>query len=147
VFDAEPMTEYIAGSLFGARVAATLLTVLSGLALLLAAIGLYSVMGYAVALRAGEIGIRVTLGAKPVNILRLVIRQGMVFALAGLLAGSLAAATLSRVASAILGGVSPVDPPVYAATAAFTVLVTLAAALIPAWHALRVDPVGALRVQ
>jgi predicted permease len=147
VFDAEPMTEYIAGSLFGARVAATLLTVLSGLALLLAAIGLYSVMGYAVAQRAGEIGIRVTLGAKPVNILRLVIRQGMVFALAGVLAGSSAAAALARVASAILGGVSPVDPPVYAATAAFTVFVALAAAVIPAWHALRVDPVGALRAQ
>jgi predicted permease len=147
VFDAVPMTEYIAGSLFGARIAATLLSVLSGLALLLAAVGLYSVTAYVVAERTGEIGIRVTLGAKPVNILRLVIRQGMMFALSGLLAGSLAALALAPFAAAILDDVSPVDPLVYAAAAAFTVMVTLAAAAVPAWRALRVDPMGALRAQ
>jgi len=76
IFDAEPMTEYVAASLFGAKVAASLLSVLSGLGLLLAAIGLYSVMAYAVAQRTGEIGIRVTLGAHPRDIMRLVIRQG-----------------------------------------------------------------------
>jgi len=76
IFDAEPMTEYVAASLFGAKIAASLLSVLSGLGLLLAAIGLYSVMAYAVAQRTGEIGIRVTLGAQPKDIMRLVIRQG-----------------------------------------------------------------------
>ncbi len=147
IFDAEPMTEYVAASLFGAKIAASLLSVLSGLGLLLAAIGLYSVMAYAVAQRTGEIGIRVTLGAQPRDIMRLVIRQGITFAAAGLVAGSLAAAALARVVAAMLVGVGPADPLVYAAATGFTVLVTLASAAIPAWRALRVDPAVALRWQ
>jgi ABC-type antimicrobial peptide transport system permease subunit len=147
IFDAEPMTEYVSASLFGAKVAASLLSVLSGLGLLLAAIGLYSVMAYAVAQRTGEIGIRVTLGAQPRDIMRLVIRQGLVFAAAGLVVGSLAAAALARVVVAMLVGVGPADAQVYAAAAAFTALVTLASAAIPSWRALRVDPAVALRWQ
>ncbi|MCU1240962.1 MAG: hypothetical protein JWO71_1688 [Candidatus Acidoferrum typicum] len=147
IFDAEPMTEYVAASLFGAKVAASLLSVLSGLGLLLAAIGLYSVMAYSVAQRTGEIGIRVTLGAQPRDIMRLVIRQGISFAVAGLVVGSLAAAALARVVAAMLVGVGPADPLVYAAATGFTVLVALASAAIPAWRALRVDPAVALRWQ
>jgi predicted permease len=147
IFDAEPMTEYVAASLFGAKIAASLLSVLSALGLLLAAIGLYSVMAYAVAQRTGEIGIRVTLGAQPRDIMRLVIRQGMAFAAAGLVVGSLGAAVLARVVAAMLVGVGPADPLVYAAATGFTVLVTLASAAIPAWRALRVDPAVALRWQ
>ncbi len=147
IFDAEPMTEYVAASLFGAKIAASLLSVLSGLGLLLAAIGLYSVMAYAVAQRTGEIGIRVTLGAQPRDIMRLVIRQGIASAAAGLIVGSLAAAALARVVAAMLVGVGPADPQVYAVAAAFTALVTLASAAIPAWRALRVDPAVALRCQ
>ena len=147
IFDAEPMTEYVSASLFGAKIAASLLSVLSGLGLLLAAIGLYSVMAYAVAQRTGEIGIRVTLGAQPRDIMRLVIRQGIAFAAAGLVVGSLAAAALARVVAAMLVGVGPADAQVYAAAAAFTALVTLASAAIPAWRALRVDPAVALRCQ
>jgi predicted permease len=147
IFDAEPMTEYVAASLFGAKIAASLLSVLSGLGLLLAAIGLYSVMAYAVAQRTGEIGIRVTLGAQPRDIMRLVTRQGIAFAGAGLAVGSLAAAALARVVAAALVGVGPADPLVYAAATGFTVLVTLASAAIPAWRALRVDPAVALRWQ
>jgi ABC-type antimicrobial peptide transport system permease subunit len=100
-----------------------------------------------VAQRTSEIGIRVTLGAQPRDIMRLVIRQGMTFALAGLLAGSLAAAALARVISSMLVGVSPADPLVYAVATVFTVLVALASAAIPAWRALRVDPAVALRWQ
>src|ERR1700745_2995968 len=147
IFDAEPMTEYVAASLFGAKIAANLLSVLSGLGLLLAAIGLYSVMAYAVAQRTGEIGIRVTLGAQPRDILRLVIRQGITFAAAGLVAGSLAAAALARVVAAMLVGVGPADPLVYAAATGVTVVVPLGSAAIPAWRALRVDPAVALRWQ
>jgi predicted permease len=147
IFDAEPMTEYVAASLFGAKIAASLLSVLSGLGLLLAAIGLYSVMAYAVAQRTGEIGIRVTLGAQPRDIMRLVIQQGIAFAAAGLVVGSLAAAALARVVAAMLVGVGPADPLVYVAATGFTVLVTLASAAIPAWRALRVDPAVALRWQ
>jgi putative ABC transport system permease protein len=147
IFDAEPMTEYVAASLFGAKVAASLLSVLSGLGLLLAAIGLYSVMAYSVAQRTGEIGIRVTLGAQPRDIMRLVIRQGISFALVGLVVGSVVAAGLARVVAATLVGVGPADPVVYAGATLFTVLVTLASAAIPAWRALRVDPAVALRWQ
>ncbi len=147
IFDAEPMTEYVAASLFGAKIAASLLSVLSGLGLLLAAIGLYSVMAYAVAQRTGEIGIRVTLGAQPRDIMRLVVGQGIAFAAAGLVVGSLAAAALARVVAAMLVGVGPADPVVYAAATGFTVFVTLASAAIPAWRALRVDPAVALRWQ
>jgi putative ABC transport system permease protein len=147
IFDAEPMTEYVAASLFGAKIAASLLSVLSGLGLLLAAIGLYSVMAYSVAQRTGEIGIRITLGAQPRDIMRLVIRQGITLALVGLTAGCLLAVALARVVSAMLVGVSPADPAVYLGAAAFTVLVALAAAALPAWRALRVDPAVALRWQ
>jgi predicted permease len=147
VFAAEPLTEFIASSLFGAKIAASLLSVLSGLGLLLAAVGLHSVMAYSVAQRAGEIGIRMALGAEPKNILRLMIGQGMTFAMAGLVAGSLAGAALARVAASVLVAVSPVDPLVYAATALFTVVVTLASVAVPAWRALKVDPVDALRLQ
>jgi predicted permease len=147
IFGAEPMTEYVAASLFGAKIAASLLSVLSGLGLLLAAVGLYSVMAYSVAQRTSEIGIRVTLGAQPKDIMRLVIRQGISFALIGLVVGSLAAAALARVISATLVGVSPADPVVYVGATAFTVLVTLVAAAFPAWRALRVDPAVALRWQ
>ena len=147
IFDAEPMTEYVAASLFGAKIAASLLSVLSGLGLLLAAIGLYSVMAYSVAQRTSEIGIRVTLGAQPGDIMRAVIRQGLAFAGLGLLVGTLAAAALARLAAALLVGVSPAEPGVYAAAAVFTLLVALASAALPAWRALRVDPAVALRSQ
>jgi len=147
VFDTEPMTEYMGGSLYGPKIAASLLSVLGGVGLLLAAIGLYSVMAYSVAQRTAEIGIRVTLGAQPKNILRLVIRQGMIFAVAGLAIGTVAAAGLARVIAATLVAVSPVDARVYAGAASFTLLIALASAAIPAWRALGVDPAVALRDQ
>ena len=147
IFDAEPMAEYVAASLFGAKIAASLLSVLSALGLLLAAIGLYSVMAYSVAQRTSEIGIRVTLGAQPRDIMREVIRQGLVFAGVGLLVGTLAAAALARLVAAMLVGVSPAEPLVYAAAAVFTLLITVASAALPAWRALRVDPAVALRWQ
>ncbi len=147
VFDAEPMSEYVAASLFGAKIAASLLSVLSGLGLLLAAVGLYSVMAYSVAQRTSEIGIRVTLGAQPRDIMRLVVRQGIAFALVGLVVGSVTAVTLAHVVSAMLVGVNPADPLVFAVAGVFTVLVALASAAIPAWRALRVDPAVALRWQ
>jgi len=145
LFSAEPMTEYTIASLFGQKVAASLLSVLGGLGLLLAAIGLYSVMSYSVAQRTSEIGIRVTLGARPRDVLGLVMRQGIMFAACGLVTGSIAAAVLSRLASSVLVAVSPVDPLVYAGTALFTLLVAMVSAAIPAWRALRVDPMVALR--
>jgi predicted permease len=147
VFGAISLNDYIAGSLFGQRITASLLSVLGGVGLLLAAIGLYSVMGYSVAQRTNEIGIRVALGAQSRDVLRLIVWQGIVFALAGLAIGSLAAAALARVVATALIAVSPTDPLIYGAAAVFTVLIALASTAFPAWRAVRVDPLAALRYE
>jgi predicted permease len=147
IFGAEPMTEYVAASLFGAKIAASLLSVLSGIGLLLAAIGLYSVMAYSVAQRTVEIGIRITLGAAPYEVVRMILWQGLAFALAGFAAGAVIAAALGRVVTASLVAVSPMDPAVYGAAAVFTLVVALASTAIPAWRAVHIDPIATLRQQ
>jgi putative ABC transport system permease protein len=147
VFDAMPLEEYIAASLFAQKIAASLLGTLGSVALLLAAIGLYGVMAYSVVQRTNEIGIRVALGAQPLDVLRMVLREGIAMALPGLLVGSLLAAGLARVVSASLVEVSPRDPAIYAAAAVFTVLITLVAAANPARRAAKVDPMVALRYE
>jgi len=147
VFNAMPLEEYIAASLFPQKIAASLLGTLGSVALLLAAIGLYGVMAYSVAQRTNEIGIRVALGAKPIDVLRMILRESMVLALPGLVVGSLLAIALARVVSASLVEVSPRDPAIYAAAAAFTVLITLFAAVGPARRAAKVDPMVALRYE
>jgi predicted permease len=147
VYDAQPMTEYISASLYGQKIGAILLNVLGGLALLMAALGLYGVMAYTVAQRTAELGIRIAMGAKPSDMLALVLRQGLAFALVGLAAGSLGAVALGRLVESALVDVSPADPAVYGAVAAFTVVVALLSAAVPAWRALRLDPVEALRSQ
>ncbi|MDR3699765.1 MAG: ABC transporter permease [Candidatus Sulfopaludibacter sp.] len=147
IFDSMPLTEYISASLYGQKVGAILLNVLGGLGLLMAALGLYSVMAYSVAQRTAEIGIRMTLGAEPRDMMLMVLRQGLGFALIGLAVGSLAAAALARVAAAVLVSVSPADPLVYAGAGGFIVTIAVISAAIPAWRALRVDPIEALRCQ
>jgi predicted permease len=147
IFDSMPMTEFISASLYGQRVGAVLLNVLGGLGLLMAAMGLYSVMAYSVAQRTAEIGIRMTLGATPRNTLAMVLRQGLGFALAGLAVGTAGAAALARMLGAVLVSVSPADPEVYAGSAGIVVAIALVSAAIPAWRALRVDPMAALRCQ
>jgi predicted permease len=147
VFNAMPLEEYIAGSLFPQRIAASLLGTLGSVALLLAAIGLYGVMAYSVAQRTNEIGIRVALGAQPLNVLRMILRESMALALPGLVVGSILATALARVVSASLVEVSPRDPAIYAAAAVFTVLITLCAAAGPARRAAKVDPMVALRYE
>ncbi len=147
IFDSMPLSEYISASLYGQKVGAILLNVLGALGLLMAALGLYSVMAYSVAQRTAEIGIRMALGAKPRDMMLLVLRQGLGFALTGLVVGSLAAAALTRMVASVLVSVSTADPAVYAGAAAFTVAIALFSAAIPAWRALRVDPMVALRCQ
>jgi predicted permease len=147
VFNAMPLEEYIAASLFPQKIAASLLGTLGSVALLLAAIGLYGVMAYSVAQRTNEIGIRVALGARPLDVLRMILRESMTLALPGLVVGSLLATALARVVSASLIEVSPRDPAIYAAAAVFTILITLGAAAGPARRAARVDPMVALRYE
>jgi putative ABC transport system permease protein len=147
IFDSMTLSDYISASLYGQKIGAVLLNVLGFLALVMAALGLYSVMAYSVAQRTGEIGIRMTLGAPPRQMMLLVLRQGLGFALAGLAIGSLAAAAMARLAASMLVSVSAADPSVYAGAAAFTVAVALLASAVPGWRALRVDPMVALRQQ
>jgi predicted permease len=139
------LKDYIGVSLFAQRIAASLLSVLAGIAFLLASIGLYGVMAYAVAQRTNEIGIRVTLGAQRSDVLGLVAGQGLRFALAGALLGGAAALALGQLVGAFLVAVSPADPVIYAAAVVFTIALALAATAIPARRALRVDPMVALR--
>jgi len=147
VFDAMPLEQYIAASLFPQRIAASLLGTLSTVALLLAAVGLYGVMAYSVVQRTNEIGIRVALGAQPSHVLRMILREGLMLALPGLAVGAVLAVALARVVSASLFEVSPRDPAIYAAAAVFTVVITLGAAASPARRASRVDPMVALRYE
>jgi predicted permease len=147
VFDAMPLTDYMAAALFPQKVAASLLGALGAIALVLAAVGLYSVMAYSITQRTQEIGIRLALGAQSGDVLGLVLRQGMGLTLAGLLAGVVGAAAVTRLASGLLIDVSPVDPSIFAAAAVFLTVVALAACYIPARRATRIDPNAALRCQ
>lgn len=159
VFDAVPLTEYIGASLFPQKVAASMLTVLGALAVILAAVGLYSVMSYSVVQRTHEIGIRMALGARPEDVLRLVVRQGLLLASAGMLAGFAMAIAVARSLSALsfagsamgtggkLLGVSATDPLIYAGSALFLTAVALLAAYIPATRAAKVEPMEALRYE
>jgi len=122
-----------------------LLGVFAGLALVLACIGVYGVLAYAVAQRTREIGVRMALGAKPVDVTRMVLGRGMTLSALGLLAGGALAASLGGLLRTLLFGVKPMAPEIYAATAAALVLVAMAACVIPAYRASRVDPVVALR--
>ena len=114
-------------------------------ALLLAAVGLYGVIAYGVSQRAHEIGIRLALGARTVDVQRLVIREGVTLTLAGLVVGAAAAIALSGLLRRQLYEVSPADPATYVGIGALLVVVAIAASWVPAWRASRVEPVRALR--
>jgi predicted permease len=147
VFDAMPLTEYMGASLFPQKMAASLLGVLGAIALVLAAVGLYSVMAYSITQRTPEIGIRLALGAQSGDVLGLVVRQGMGLTLAGLSAGVVGAIAVTHLASGLLIDVSPVDPSIFAGAAIFLTMVALAACYLPARRATRIDPNKALRCQ
>ena len=131
--------------LWAPRAGASLLGVFGLLALVLAAVGIYGVMSFAVAQRAREIGIRMALGARQGDVLALVLRQGMLVVAAGLAAGLLAAVALTRFAASLLFGVSPTDPFAFAATSLLLAGVALAANFVPARRATAVDPVTVLK--
>ncbi len=147
VFDAMPLAESITASLFPQKVAASLLGALGTIALLLAAVGLYSLMAYSISQRTQELGIRMALGATPADVLKLVVRQGMGLTAAGLLLGTAAAVAVTRLAAGMLVDVSATDPLIFAGAALFLALVALLATCIPARRATRIDPVVALRYQ
>jgi putative ABC transport system permease protein len=129
------------------RFAAWLLALFAGLALAVAATGLYGVLSYTVSERRREIGIRAALGATRARLVRLVLRQGLGFTLAGLALGLIAAAATSRLLSTLLFGVTPFDRVAFAAAPAVLLLVALAACLVPAWRAASTDPAVVLRAE
>ncbi len=145
IFSTRLLSEANTASLFAQQAAAGLLGVVGAIALLLAAVGLYSVMSYAVSRRAQEMGIRMALGAQPKAVLGLVLREGLRLTIPGLLAGSAIALAASRVVGAMLVNVSAADPLTFLGAAAFLALVAACASYLPALRAMRVDPAVALR--
>jgi putative ABC transport system permease protein len=124
-----------------------LLAIFAGLALVLAAIGIYGVIAYSVVQRTREIGIRMALGADRVNVLRLILRQGARIGMLGLLIGTAAAYLCTRALSSMLYGVDPHDPFIFAGIAVSLFIVVVLASYLPARRATRVDPLIALRYE
>jgi predicted permease len=147
IFDAQAMTEYIAASLFGAKIAATLLGVLSAVGLGLAAMGLYGVLGYSVAQRTQEIGLRIALGAGPMKVLSMVLLQGLRLTFLGVAIGSAIALALGRFLASLLYGVKPADPLTFLGVWLVLTVVALLACAIPVRRATRIDPMVALRYE
>jgi predicted permease len=139
------LSSQIATSVGQPRFAATVLGVFAVLALTLAAIGLYGVLSYNVSARRREIGVRAALGAGRGSLIALVVRQGLGVTAVGLVIGLIAAAGLTRLMATMLFGIEPLDPLSFIAAPAMLLLVALAACLIPALRAARVDPAIALR--
>lgn len=147
VLDVITMEDIVAGSLSHQRFNMLLLSAFSGLALLLAAIGIYSMLAYSVRRRMREIGVRMALGAQRGDILQMVLGQGTKLALIGTGIGIAAAFGLTRLMSSQLFGVTATDPVTFLSVAALIVLVALAACYIPARRATKVDPMVALRYE
>jgi len=142
-----PLEYYVSDSLGPRRFDLTLIAAFAAIALALAGAGIYGLMAYLAAQRTSEIGIRMALGARRTQVLRLIVQRGAVLAVQGValgLAGSLAAA---RVLQNLLYGVTPRDPAIYAAAPVVLLAVALAASYVPARRAARVDPMAALRME
>jgi ABC-type antimicrobial peptide transport system permease subunit len=139
------MDEVAARSVATRRTGMLLLGTFGVLALVLAAAGIYGVMGHLVALRTGEIGVRMTMGARPSDVMRLVLKEGLGQAIAGLAIGLGAAVLLMRSFRSLLYGISPSDPMTLAGVAVVLLVTALLACVVPARRAMRVDPATALR--
>jgi len=147
ISDFKTMEQIKMESMFGSRFQTTLLGVFSAVALLLAAVGTYSVISYSVAERTHEIGLRAALGANAANLRWLVLGQGFLLSVAGLAIGAAGSFVLARTLATLLYGVGSHDPLTFAVAAVTVMLATLAACLVPAWRATRVDPLVALRYE
>ena len=145
VTDVESFPEAVGASVAQERFRTLLMSSFSAIALILAAVGIFGVISYSVSQRTHEIGIRIALGAQQHNVLRLILGQGTKLALLGIGAGAVAALLLTHLMASLLYGVSATDPLTFGAVGIILLGVTVTACYIPARHAMRVDPVVALR--
>jgi len=145
MFDIESMEDRISASLATARFNTTMLTTLGAIGLLLAAVGIYGVIAYFVTQRTGEIGLRMALGATPGRVLRLVVGQGMRPVVLGIIIGAALAAVSSRLLESLVFGIGTRDPVTFLAVPIVLAGVALAASIVPARRAIRVEPTKALQ--
>jgi putative ABC transport system permease protein len=141
------MEDVVSRSVAARRLVMLLLAIFAAAAAALAAIGLYGVISYVVAGRTREIGVRLAIGARPADVVRQVVGQAMALVGIGVLAGLAGALALTRLMGSLLFEVRPSDPATFAAVVVLMTLVGVAASLMPAWRASRVDPVRALRAE
>ena len=147
VYDASTMDRVLADSIAAKRFSMTLLAAFAGIALLLAGVGIYGVLSYLVGQRTREIGVRMALGAQPLDVMRMVLTDGARMTLIGICLGLVAAVGLTRLMASMLFGVEPTDPLTFAAVAMLLSAIALLACFVPAQKAMRVDPIVALRCE
>ena len=147
IYGVKTVSEQIEAGLAADRMMAVLLTVFAAVALLLASVGIYGVVSYAVAQRIHEIGIRMALGARSLDVLRLVVRDGMKLALVGVVVGLSGAFAATRLIDSLLFGVTPTDLPTFSLVTLGLLLVAFFACYLPARRATKVDPLVALRYE
>jgi putative ABC transport system permease protein len=147
VYQVATMDELLSSSLATQRFNVFLLVLFAALALGLAAIGIYGVLAFSVSRRTHEMGIRLALGARPGDVVRLVVRQGLQLVMAGIVLGVAGALALTRLMASLLYGVSATDPATFVVVSILLTTVALIACYVPARRAMRVDPVLALRIE
>jgi putative ABC transport system permease protein len=147
VRNVRPMAEVLSRSIAQERFNVSLLSLFATIGLILAAIGIYGVMSYAVTQRTHEFGLRIALGAQMKDVLRLVIGNGMTLALIGVAIGLAGAFALTRLMTSLLFGVTPIDAAAFATVSILLLTVALVACYIPARRAMRVNPLIALRYE
>jgi putative ABC transport system permease protein len=147
VFSVVTAEEYISRSVASTRFNMTLLAVFTAVALLLTAVGLYGVISFSVSQSTHEIGIRMALGAQTADVLKLVVGQGLVLTMVGVIFGVAAAFVLTRLLKTLLYEVAPTDPLTFVVVSASLVVVSLLACYLPARRATKVDPLTALRYE
>jgi putative ABC transport system permease protein len=141
------MSDWVDSSVSSQRYSTTLLSAFAALAMILAATGIYGVMSYTVAQRTHEIGVRMALGARRRDVLKLVVRHGMLLTLVGVIIGVTGALGLTRVMASLLFGVTAKDPLTFVAVAGLLSAVAFIACFVPALRATKVDPLVALRYE